>query len=93
MRLTRATVERAIELGHQVELEHRPAPADHPEWNAKWWAVCSCGYRSTARLSEKAGVQVVLWHLGKAVGETDGVRSLNGAGRVPGVSRSRVAEG
>ncbi len=91
MRLTRVTVERAIELGHLADLEHRPPPAEAPAGFAKWWAVCSCGYRSSAKRAEKEAVRTVLWHLGKVVGETDGVRSLNGGAEGSGVSQSRAS--
>ncbi len=60
---------RAHELGHDISIEHGQR------------IVCTCGYRSTMRLSESALNGTMAWHLGKVI--ADGVdhqveRRING---------------
>ena len=68
MRIPRTAVEQlqlARELGHELSIEHGQR------------VVCTCGYRSTMRLSRSALNATLAWHLGKAIGE--GLDQVNGA--------------
>lgn len=60
----------ARELGHTPSLERRDFP-DHPGAPPKIRLVCTCGYQSTWRRSEKAALSTIIWHLGKVLGEND----------------------
>lgn len=59
----------AQQLGHELSVEEK----HFPEHNAppKFWLICSCGYRSTAKRSKKALAGTITWHLGKVLGEAD----------------------
>ena len=60
----------AEERGHRLSIEHRDRSAEFPEEGAravKWWAVCSCGYRSTPRATHGQALGTAFWHAGKVV--------------------------
>lgn len=76
----------ARDAGHVMHLEERSNP-DHPEALTKYWAVCSCGYRSAVRRSRTAANSAAGVHLGKVAPLDDrngGVPRSRAAGR-PGV--------
>lgn len=52
---------RAAALGHVPSVEHRPAAQDG--WHEKYWATCSCGYRSTRRATKAEAFSTAIWHL------------------------------
>lgn len=56
----------ARDAGHVVHLEERSNP-DYPEAGTKYWAVCSCGYRSAVRRSRQGANGAAGIHLGKVV--------------------------
>ena len=58
----------AKRLGHELSLVRREFEGDIPP---KIRLVCTCGYESTWRRSEKAALGVLIWHLGKVLGESD----------------------
>ena len=77
----------AKRLGHELRLVRREFEGDIPP---KIRLVCTCGYESTWRRSEKAAMGTLVWHLGKVLGESDrhaAERSRNGLapGNVPRV--------
>lgn len=76
---------RVAALGHTLKIEHRPPPADHPEWRTKYWAVCTCGYRSTQRATEAMAVSTAVWHAAQVDAEGE-------AARVNGVERAAPQE-
>ena len=53
----------AIDAGHQLHIDHRPAA--QPGWHAKWWASCTCGYRSTTRYTKALAAQAAINHARK----------------------------
>lgn len=55
----------ARQLGHELSIEHGQR------------VVCTCGYRSTMRLSRSALNGAMAWHLGRAI--ADGLDRVNGA--------------
>lgn len=60
-------VARAVDAGHEVRLEVRDRRAEFPKQGAaaiKYWAVCSCGYRSHVRATETTAVMAAVWHVG-----------------------------
>lgn len=77
----RLLAQRAFDLGHALDVQRR----DFDEFDAppKFYVTCSCGYAARVRRTEKAALEAGVFHLGKAVGETDGFRALNGVS-VPG---------
>ena len=70
----KARIVEAQGLGHTVRIERRDPPSSVPEGRVKFWAVCSCGYRSTARATEGTAVAAATWHVGSVTGEADGRR-------------------
>jgi hypothetical protein len=64
----------ALELGHEPSVVKR-VRKDFPDAPPKYWLKCSCGYESTARRSEKALAGVLIWHMGKALGEADALET------------------
>lgn len=60
----------AKELGHELSVARRDFD-HHPDAPPKFWLECTCGYRSTARRSEKAVLGTLVWHLGKVLGLAD----------------------
>ena len=62
--------QRAEERGHRLSIEHRDRSEEFPGMGAravKWWAVCSCGYRSTVRATHGQALGTAFWHAGKVV--------------------------
>ncbi len=59
-------LETARELGHELSVLRR----DFPEWNVppKFFLTCTCGYKATAKRSQKALAGVLIWHVGKVLG-------------------------
>lgn len=74
--------QRAAALGHALDLEHREPPADQPKGRHKWWAVCSCGYRSTARATQAQALHAAFWHAGGVAGEASSTRNGDTPSRV-----------
>ena len=75
--------QQAAALGHRVDIESRDRRDEFPEQGhaaVKWWVVCSCGYRSTARATQAQALGTVFWHVGQVVG--DGGRR-NGSAPAP----------
>lgn len=65
-----ARIKEGEALGHTVGVEFRDPPPEHAaRGRRKFWAVCSCGYRSTARATEHTAVSTAVWHLGQITGE------------------------
>jgi hypothetical protein len=65
-------VEQAAQLGHRVDVENRDRRDEFPEKGhaaVKWWAVCSCGYRSTVRATQAQALATAFWHCGEVVGD------------------------
>lgn len=58
----------ARERGHELTVESTLRD-DQPNSQPKFWVVCTCGYRSTARRSVAATNSTMIWHLGKAISE------------------------
>ena len=54
--------------GHEVWTESRDRRDEFPDSHVKWWAMCSCGYRSTWRGSETIAAGAAYHHLWKVVG-------------------------
>lgn len=84
-----ALAARAAELGHSCEVTRR----DFPQYDAppKFYVRCICGYTAVTRRTEKTAVEAVVFHLGKAVGEVDGVNGFAYVRRVDnGVSAAAV---
>jgi hypothetical protein len=49
--------------GHKVWTESRDRRDENPHAQVKFWAVCSCGFRSTWRASEDSATGAALNHL------------------------------
>lgn len=64
----KAQLEEAQRLGHVLSIVRQELAPGMPP---KLWLECTCGYRSTARRSEKAVMGTLIWHLGKVLGEAD----------------------
>ncbi len=58
----------AKRLGHELSTVRRDFSNGEPP---KIRLVCTCGYESTWRRSEKAVAGTVVWHIGKVLGESD----------------------
>lgn len=58
----------ARERGHELSVEST-IREDLPDALPKFWVICTCGYRSTARRSVSATNSTMAWHLGKAISE------------------------
>ena len=58
----------ARRLGHELSTVRRDFGEGIP---SKIRLVCSCGYESTWRRSEKAIASTLIWHLEKVLGEAD----------------------
>lgn len=63
----REQLERAHEFGHDLTVEPRGEGG---------FIVCSCGYRSTRRMTRATLNSAMAWHLGKAIAE--GLDTVNG---------------
>lgn len=61
-------VKQGAALGHQISVERRDPPPEYPAGRIKFWAVCSCGYRSTQRVTDVQAFRTAIWHLGKVIG-------------------------
>ena len=58
--------QQAAALGHRVDIESRDRRDEFPEQGhaaVKWWAVCSCGYRSTTRINEELAAGAAYHHV------------------------------
>jgi hypothetical protein len=75
----------AADAGHVAHLEERDPPV--PGGNKKWWAVCSCGYRSNARLARVAAVGTAVHHIAKVAEKLDHERRNNGGVSLPSIVR------
>ena len=53
--------------GHDPRVEWREPPPQYPNGVTKYWAVCSCGYRSSMRATHKQALTTIFWHLGKVL--------------------------
>jgi len=62
----KAIIGAAHDIGHDMRIEYRPAPA-HIDAPPKFWVVCSCGYSSTQRRSVKALRETLFHHATKAL--------------------------
>lgn len=66
----KAQLAEARALGHEPSLQRREFP-DFPDVPPKIRLVCTCGYQSTWRRSEKAAIGTLVWHIGKVLGEAE----------------------
>lgn len=69
----RQQLDAAASAGHALTLEVRDRTAefpDRPPGVVKYWAVCSCGWRSRAMATEWTAVTIACYHAGSEVGVT-----------------------
>lgn len=72
---------RAHELGHDLSIEHGQR------------VVCTCGYRSTMRLSRSALNMTLAWHLGKVISDALDDPEARRNGLAPGARSGDSASG
>lgn len=83
-------VARATELGHVVDVQRR----DFPEYDVppKFYLTCACGWKFGHQVrTETNAIRLVVFHLGKAVGEADGIPSLKNLRSVDPALLTKVA--
>lgn len=59
----------AQEAGHELTVKQTGPWPELGDPHAKYWVVCSCGYRSAVRRTRAATNSAMALHLGKALAE------------------------
>jgi hypothetical protein len=74
--------ERGKQLGHEPWVEVKSPPPEFVERGfTKFYAVCTCGYRSTRRATHKQALLSVFAHLGVIAAQSEEGLRLNGVSK------------
>ena len=62
----------ARDAGHEVSVIERPPPPEFPEGHWKYWASCTCGFKSkNASLARKNATLHAIHHMMSAAADAD----------------------